>query len=817
MKRFAALCAILATCSCVDRTDRDLNRSHDDVQAALRDGDLEKAQQIIDRVLSEPKVDKNSERTWTFRFFRAETLLARADLPAASAILAAELPPSPDFDALRVRRRYLLAKTLVQRGALKDALALLETNPDRAAAGPGLRLDMEVLGGQIRLRLGQWGDAEARLQAVVAEAERTKDRHRQALALNNLGMSRLVRSRYDEALAWFDRVLAFTELERSAVYGAALNNAGICHSRLGAFENARATQERAVAIHRRQGRSVELQEALGSLGNTYFLSGDAKGSIPHLQQALSIATKLNLRPEAGRWARNLAGAYARLEAWDEAERFNNEARRLEDSETGGTQPHFELHAADIAVGRGEFDKAAVLFERARTSPDATPAVRWNAHFGLAGVALAAKQPERAARHFEAALEIIETTRSSLLKTEFKLSFLAQLIDFYHAYVDALIDQGQVDRALEIAESSRGRVLAERQGVQVGATSSAIAFRRVARQSGVVLLSYWLAPTRSHVWVVSAGGIRVMALPPAADIEKLVRDHQAMLGNTLADPLTTNNPPGSRLYELLIAPVSKWIPPGSQVVVVPDGALHRLNFETLPVDGVRPHYWIEDVEIQVAPSLTMLSREPEPAVVNRSLLLIGDPLPRAPEFPALRYASDEMNSIERHFGAAHVDTYRGARAAPAAFRDATPGRFGVIHFTAHALANPDSPLDSAVILSGPDHAFKLYARDVADQKLNADLVTVSACRSAGERSYSGEGLVGFAWAFLRAGSRRVIAGLWDVDDRSTAELMSAVYASIAKGVPAPRALREAKLAFLRNQRTYAKPYYWGAFQVFTVIL
>ena len=60
------------------------------------------------------------------------------------------------------------------------------------------------------------------------------------------------------------------------------------------------------------------------------------------------------------------------------------------------------------------------------------------------------------------------------------------------------------------------------------------------------------------------------------------------------------------------------------------------------------------------------------------------------------------------------------------------------------------------------------------------MTVSACRSAGERVYAGEGLVGFAWAFLRAGARRVVAGLWDVDDRSTADLMDAIYTRLAAG-------------------------------------
>jgi CHAT domain-containing protein len=175
----------------------------------------------------------------------------------------------------------------------------------------------------------------------------------------------------------------------------------------------------------------------------------------------------------------------------------------------------------------------------------------------------------------------------------------------------------------------------------------------------------------------------------------------------------------------------------------------------------------------------------------------------------------MTSIVRHFGGQTARSYSGAQASPAAFREAAPEQFSLVHFTAHATANRVSPLDSAVILSGPDDRFKLYARDVAELPLRAELVTVSACRSAGERVYSGEGLVGFAWAFLRAGARRVIAGLWDVDDRSTAELMDRLYARLAAGESPPRALRQAKLALMSQGGVAAKPYYWAPFQVFTV--
>src|SRR5262249_26007243 len=210
---------------------------------------------------------------------------------------------------------------------------------------------------------------------------------------------------------------------------------------------------------------------------------------------------------------------------------------------------------------------------------------------------------------------------------------------------------------------------------------------------------------------------------------------------------------------------------------------------------------------------MLAAPAPPPDETPSLLLFGDPSPREPEFPALRYAAAEITNISRHFPAGGLTTYVGGRASPAAYRAAGPDRFTFVHFTAHAAGNFASPLDSAVILSGPNDAYKLYARDVAELPLRAELVTVSACRSAGERAYSGEGLVGFAWAFLRAGARRVIAGLWDVDDRSTAEMMAKMYSALASGTSPGTALRDAKLQMIKTGGALSKPYYWAPFQLF----
>jgi CHAT domain-containing protein len=196
-----------------------------------------------------------------------------------------------------------------------------------------------------------------------------------------------------------------------------------------------------------------------------------------------------------------------------------------------------------------------------------------------------------------------------------------------------------------------------------------------------------------------------------------------------------------------------------------------------------------------------------------LLLIGDPLQAEAAYPKLRYASEELASIRRYFS--DIRQHSGGEATPSSYRRSASKGVSVIHFAAHAEANHASPLDSAIILSPENNRYKLYSRDVAQMPISADIVTLSACRGAGARAYSGEGLVGFSWAFLDAGAKNVVAGLWDVSDRSTAKLMDRLYRGIVRqGLDPVEALRQAKLSLLHAGEPESKPWYWGPFQVYT---
>ncbi|MGH9431764.1 MAG: CHAT domain-containing protein, partial [Terriglobia bacterium] len=222
-----------------------------------------------------------------------------------------------------------------------------------------------------------------------------------------------------------------------------------------------------------------------------------------------------------------------------------------------------------------------------------------------------------------------------------------------------------------------------------------------------------------------------------------------------------------------------------------------------------------VTIIVVPSMSTLTghaalAKPQPP----SLLLIGDPVSAdANRFPYLVNARSEIEKIQAQFPSGRTVSLTGVSAEPGAYAAARPERFSFIHFAAHATANSQDPLDSAIILSPHQENFKLYARDVTHLPIRAELVTLSACRSAGARAYAGEGLVGFAWAFLRAGARDVIAGLWEVDDRSTGQLMTRLYASLRRGSSPAAALRDAQLEMLKSNSVFHKPYYWAPFEVF----
>jgi CHAT domain-containing protein len=340
---------------------------------------------------------------------------------------------------------------------------------------------------------------------------------------------------------------------------------------------------------------------------------------------------------------------------------------------------------------------------------------------------------------------------------------------------------------------------------------------IARKLDAPILFYSLGPKKSYLWVITAREARLFLLPGETQIKSLVNEYQRAIQKSI-DPLQAASPSAIALYDALIRPAAALIAGSARIFVIPDGVLHSFNFETLLMPAAQGlKYWIEDVAVTTSTSIRILSlsRSGSENAAIKDLLLIGNPVSAGSEFEALTNAPAEMQRIRQHFPLNGQTVLEQALAVPAAYAASDPGQFRYIHFVAHGTASRQSPLDSAVILSPPAEPedFKLYARDIVRHPLHARLVTISACYGSGLRTYAGEGIVGLAWAFLRAGSHNVIGALWQADDASTPILMDRLYGELAAGKAPDLALRAAKLSLIHSSGVYRKPFYWAVFQLY----
>ena len=744
---------------------------------------------------------------WNFRLLAAEALTVQSKYQQAEDLLRDPVPP--EFREQAARRFIDRASLNVSRG--KD------TSEDLRQARPILRdgelaIRADLVEGLQALNDRHNERGQELFHSALARAIRSGDLYYQASALSNLSFSARRLNRYEESIGYGERAVdAAAKAGAQRVEALGHLNLGTAYGFVGELDAGLRHERQAVDMLGRMGMRSNAMVAMGELGLIYDRVGDKASAITCYQQAYEIARQLDSKRDATRFAENLALSLIRTQQWAAAVDWNRRAEELA-SVTGENLAYLERNRALIARATGHPDEAARIARHLLADSKSPPELQWAAHDLLGRIQNDAGRRARAGAEFSQALASIEGAQSALADSQHKITLLSYLIPFYQDYVQLLVEQNDDAAALRVVESSRARVLAERMGrnSQTGAMPPLSAVREFARQVNASVLTFWLAREHSFAWLIRPEGVQRFALPAVEQVQALVTAYRKMVEHSVRDPLTGGDP---ELWNGVMAPLAAAIPKGSRVIVIPDGPLHRLNLETLVVPGPSPHYWIEDAEIAVAPSITIAMAAAPAAHGDRGLLVIGDPDYRGTGYDALPAAAREVRDVAARFGGASPAVITGAQASPPAYRQAQPERFAVIHFAAHADANEERPLESAVVLARTGDSYKLYARDVVDIPIHADLVTLSACRSAGAREYAGEGLIGFAWAFLQAGARAVVAGLWDVSDVSAEPLMARFYEGVNARHDPVKALREAKLTLLHGGPRFQKAFYWGAFQTY----
>jgi CHAT domain-containing protein len=404
----------------------------------------------------------------------------------------------------------------------------------------------------------------------------------------------------------------------------------------------------------------------------------------------------------------------------------------------------------------------------------------------------------------------------------------------------------------------------------------------------VLIEYARGAEDLYAYVLDAEGLTRLDLGPATDLDAQVDAYLAGMTQHLAlAPADEIAERGGALHELMLAPVLATL--DEQVdglVIVPTPELARLPFEALVMaaDTSRGaalgfdeiEFLADRFHVTYGPSSPVLARLGElgPRRTPGRALVMGDPwysleaasVARAPDprttelagwkrLPATKdeavdisrslLVTDPVQNDEIRNDLARLDALRRTRSGElesrrfdlylgeAATADRLVGdlrEYEILHIAAHGEVDPEDPLRTGLILSfdGNVHGY-ITLLDILDLQLDANLVVLSACETASGRILKGEGVQSMAQAFLQAGSRAVVASLWNVDDSATRATMSQFYESVLLGQRrGAEALRDAKNLneLKRNVRNHGNargdsvhgpstsnvghPYYWAPF-------
>jgi CHAT domain-containing protein len=269
-----------------------------------------------------------------------------------------------------------------------------------------------------------------------------------------------------------------------------------------------------------------------------------------------------------------------------------------------------------------------------------------------------------------------------------------------------------------------------------------------------------------------------------------------------------------LYEWLVRPVERSLGPvETPIVLVVDGSLAAVPFAALH-DSRRGRYLIEDHPVRFAVSLTEAAR-PSPASTPGRALFVADPTFDARENPLLdrlAHARVEMRQVAAGYPVPTV--LEGPAATRAALTKALP-HSTVAHFAGHAVFDDSRPERSYLVLAPAptDPVGRLTAADLGRLDLHGvQLVVLSACRTVRGGRSRAAGYTGLSGALLAAGVGGTVGSTWDVDDRSTATLMSAFHHVYQRLPDGTKALRAAQLTLLRSgdpaRRT---PAAWAGFR------
>jgi CHAT domain-containing protein len=320
-------------------------------------------------------------------------------------------------------------------------------------------------------------------------------------------------------------------------------------------------------------------------------------------------------------------------------------------------------------------------------------------------------------------------------------------------------------------------------------------------AGAVLVEYYSAGDRLLAAVVGGESIEILPVSVVSRVTNLLhllrfqfakfrmgaayteRFAQPLLRATLGHL--------EALYRELIEPIRGRLS-GKHVVFVPHGPLHFLPFHALRHGE---EYLCDAYTVSYAPSATVFGLCQQKKISERrNSLVLGIPDERAP------LILSEVQSVAALLPQAEL--FVGAQATAQVLRE-RGAETGLLHVATHGIYRQDNPMFSGIKMG--DGYLNLY--DLYQMRLEAKLVTLSGCATGMNSVSDGDELLGLQRGLFCAGASSLLLSLWDVHDRSTAELMQEFYRGYITSGDMAGSLRTA-MHRLREQNPH--PYFWAPF-------
>ena len=741
----------------------------------------------------------------------------------------------------------------VEMGRLKDAdAAYLRAIDIASAAGlPGPEASLRRnLADNLRLQ-SRYAEALAHLDKALKLLEANPDPTEQALAYSTRGTTYMNMGEMDKARDDFVKFAEVAKTMENQSYAAlAQRSIAEFYRETGAYERGLKAVDEAIALAEKAGDARGYREAVAVRGDLQTRMGRNEDALKSWQEALAQDTQDQASRQILEDEVAIASCKASLGQNEEA---RTQLRAVTPRARAAGLPHV-ITAAKFAMGQSfekeNPDSAAFYYDSALAEVEARGADAGGATLQtgyLSGVRRHyyeevtrfyagtfastgdVRWSKRAFATIEKAkarglLDILQATVGQQTSGE-EEKLLDQLYSLDPAAADYAAKHEDIER--QYVELRRARVQSALGGLATTASADLDAIARVLPEK-TVLLEYALGDSASFLWVIDRNGSELVQLPARPQIEVQVRRLRDTLSRVDGDrtALLTS---ARGVYQLLVAPAQARLEKAKSTVIVPDGVIFELPFEVLLTEEPSKDGWSKQpfltrkLTTLYAPSASVyasLKASTRTAEYPRDLLAVGNPdfttlsAPADGELAPLPFATQEVAAVSARIKDERKLVLTGKDACEGTVkRELRNGAPRVVHLATHGLVDPNEPERSSVVLAADDkddgyfHTLEILATPT-----HSRLVVMSACESARGKVSRGEGVVGLSRAFLASGAGSVVASLWAVSDESTAELMKQFYdRMLGKKHPASRALNEARLALIKNDK-YAHPFYWSPFVV-----